>query len=726
MDRILMAGRLDRKTGGSTCRLLGRVAARLVCLLATPAALSGAQQEVPREVTVTVRLVSEGGGPLQGARLVVVRLAVQDSVVRDTPIDAATGVVKLGLQVGTRYRLVARAAAHRDRELGIDPSRPTTLRIVLSVDPYELPPIVATGDGVEAGRPVRSVHQIQFGEESLTYATVAEWLADVPGVSVRSGSGGRQMLSVRGSRPEDVLVLLDGVPLHDPLTGRADLSTIPTSTLESGTLVFGAASQAYGSGAAAGVLLLASRVGKGRGVGGGARMGSFGRMGLDIQADAVAGERRMGVSFAAERFQNDFSFRDPVGPGGATEVRTNADGESVHGSLEAATGPVHASLRFDRAERGIPGRAGTSLFESARADERTWIAAAGLNTSRMRASGSYGWRRVGYRASSSYPVSAQNVQELRLAGDVGLPSMPVTVGARLARETVRGDLIDGAPERTVVGARTAASLFAGSFRFDPALSLDVSGDLVAASPELSATWLASSRTRVWARLGQGFRLPTFGDLYFGSQYQLRPNPDLAPERITFDSEAGAATEASVGRVQLRGSATAWARRTESPIVWLPSSVAVWSPRNLGELWAAGLEFLVELTALGTDRIGWRAQVSGTIQRSRVGFGSNRNPLPYEPQSTARLSVEAWRGALGGRIDLRHTGSRTTSLAATRTLAGFRTVDVSARHQVRAGSLRVGLFLRAENVLDQRYQLIELFPEPGRRFTVRLEARRANS
>jgi outer membrane cobalamin receptor len=43
-----------------------------------------------------------------------------------------------------------------------------------------------------------------------------------------------------------------------------------------------------------------------------------------------------------------------------------------------------------------------------------------------------------------------------------------------------------------------------------------------------------------------------------------------------------------------------------------------------------------------------------------------------------------------------------------------------------GSLRIGLFARIENILDRRYELIELFPEPGRNFTLRLEARRARS
>jgi iron complex outermembrane receptor protein len=101
-------------------------------------------------------------------------------------------------------------------------------------------------------------------------------------------------------------------------------------------------------------------------------------------------------------------------------------------------------------------------------------------------------------------------------------------------------------------------------------------------------------------------------------------------------------------------------------------------------------------------------------------------LPYEPGTAGRASIEGWRGATGLRLDIRYTGARSTSLAATRDLEGFTTVDVSGRYHFDAGSLRVGVFARIENFLDRRYQLIELFPEPGRQFTLRFEARRAVS
>jgi len=705
--------------------MTGRGRAFFCCIVSLLPATARAQ-EPGGEVAVTVRAVSEGGAAVSGASVTVYDVTMASRGPTLVGRFSAEGpTIRLRLEVGHDYRLRVEAPGHRGRDTSVSPTAPTIVRLVLPVDPYELPPITAAVGTEDPDFMARSVFQARFADESLTYATVAEWLHDVPGVALRGrGPGGAQVLSVRGSRPEDVLVLLDGVPLNDPLTGRANLAMIPTSTLESGTLVHGAASQKYGAGAGAGVLLLTSRTGHGSGVGGGVRMESFGGMGLDLQAETSGQQGRVALSLSAAKADNDFSFRSPVVPGGATEVRTNADAASMHGALTSTSGPLFASLRFDRAERGVPGRAGTRAFVDARAEDRSWIAAAGLELPQVRGSASYGWHRLGYRASSEEASSTQDVRELRLAGEVEVPTAPVTLGTRVTREEVQGDAIDGSPGRTTVGARVAAGLASGRFRVDPAVSVDVAGDRVIASPEVSATWLPSETSRMWARVGQGFRLPTFGDLYFASQYQLRANPDLEAERITFDSELGIGVRIMSGGVEFETSASAWARRTENPIVWLASSVALWSPRNLGELHASGLDLQLELVSRGRAAFGWRAQLAGTLQRSRVGFGGNRNPLPYEPGTAGRASFEAWSGAIGLRLDVRHTGARSTSLAATRTLEAFTTLDLSTRYHLDAGSLRIGLFARIENVLDRHYQLIELFPEPGRHFTLRFEARRA--
>ena len=104
-----------------------------------------------------------------------------------------------------------------------------------------------------------------------TQKTVADVLEEVPGVVVtRSGDSlGATRVALRGSRSDQVLILLDGVPLSAAgdspaqrrASGRAglDLAALPLERVESIEVVRGAASSLYGPGAAAGAILIRTR-----------------------------------------------------------------------------------------------------------------------------------------------------------------------------------------------------------------------------------------------------------------------------------------------------------------------------------------------------------------------------------------------------------------------------------------------------------------------------------
>lgn len=683
-------------------------------------------QEVPGAHRLTVRILSETGTPLATATVVVSRAGSEpgawDDVLR---MEAEWGRAEADLPGGGRYRLQARAPGHQERIEIVDISGSLTVRVALALDPYELPPIVARGERGTAAPAVRSLDRVEFRGEGLAYATVGEWLSGVPGATLQTrGAGGRQFLSVRGSRPEEVLVLLDGVPLNDPVTGRADLSGIPTSTLQSASLVRGTASARYGSGATAATLLLTSRAASGSGVGGGIRMGSFGARGLDVQAEVSGRDGRLGVSVAVDRADNDFPYTDLVGDPSDLRSRVNADTRGRHATLQGSTGPFRASLRLDDAEHGLPGRMGTSLFDNARAEDRLRAASVGYRDSRAQMSASFARRDVSYRSDEDAEGSSQTVQELRLTVEGSLPGTPVTIGGRWASEDIAGDGFETGRGRVSAGVTAGAALSAGAVRLDPALSADLAGGEAILSPEVSLTWQPFAGPRFWARLGRGFRSPTFGDLYFQSLYRIRANPELVAERITLDAEVGGAGTRTWKGFAATASVVGWRRTTEDPIVWVPSSVAVWSPRNLGSLEAYGVEMRLGLETLNGRERGWSVELAGTVQRSRVGFGSNRNPLPYQPDASGRFALGAWVEGIGATATIRYTGARTTGLSATRTLPGFFTTGVSAQKYIDTESVHLGLFVKVENLWNQRYQVTELFPEPGRQFSIRIEARRS--
>ncbi|MFQ5529293.1 MAG: TonB-dependent receptor domain-containing protein [Gemmatimonadota bacterium] len=262
----------------------------------------------------------------------------------------------------------------------------------------------------------------------------------------------------------------------------------------------------------------------------------------------------------------------------------------------------------------------------------------------------------------------------------------------------------------------------GTAWIEPVLGIDHADGETSWSPELGA-WLRPTRaTRVYGRLGRGFRLPTFGDLYFGAAPGVRANPDLRSERITLDAEVGVEAGLPIGPALGTVRVAGYARHTDRPIVWLASSVALWSPQNLDRLSSRGMEIEIGFETDAEARHGLRLDAGFTLQRSRVGFAANRNPLPYQPDRAGRVGLEGRRGPLALRLAARFTGSRTTSIAGTRRLPAFTVIDAAVRRGIDVGSLALGLSARLDNLFDHRYELIELFPEPGRQLTISLHIR----
>lgn len=588
----------------------------------------------------------------------------------------------------------------------------------------------------------RSVERLEPGEGVHPFRDLADWLEARTSVGIRSyGGGGRQVLSVRGGRPEGVLVLLDGLPINDPLTGEADLSGVPLESLSSATLVRGAGTARYGSGALGGALLLESASADRVEPAARLALGSYGAYRMSASAGRE-GDVDVRVGAGLRGAENDFTYENRLAHGTPERERTNADSETHWMEISAEADAVRGTMRYDRLERGVPGRLGTSVFEGDRWDETRWAASASVGGER--GNGRIGVRRLsmvyspGGADGTGGPrdpaaPSSQRALDLRAGGEVALPEFGgLVVAGRASLEQLEGDGIHGDPDRLAVGATVRRAFRSGpadsGFGVEPLLGVDVSGDGSALSPEIGAWFRPDPSTRLYGRVGRGYRLPTFADLHFEAAPGVRAHTELDPERVVLDAELGLEASRSLGSADASVKLAAWTRDTRQPIVWLASSVAVWSPRNLGRLVARGVEVEARLGSPVSRRdtgerergLAWAAEAGVTLQESRVGFGSNRNPLPYQPDVIASAGAELERRATALRLDARYTGSRTTTVAATRRLDGFLTVDVGLRRRFTPGPLDIVASLEVTNLFDRRYELVELFPEPGRSLRLTLD------
>ena len=677
------------------------------------------------EISFQLEVRSAGGGPPRDIGVTIRDVTGSEIEVRSEP--AGEGLFVAALRPQARYELNVRAGGHLSRKVDlVTPASGSLSRVVvLDLDPVVLPELQAavrwerSGDGGD-----RAVSAVRFAETPIAWTDVGEWLSTQPGVSVRgSATAGGQTVSVRGSRPEGVLVLLDGHPVNDPMTGSADLSAISVASLESATLVRGAGSARYGSGALAGVVVLRSRRPQGSTTSAALRVSSFGGVGGDLYVSRSGRAGRASVSVAWDEARNDFEYENRMLPGAPVETRVNADGSRLSAAVSAARGPIHLDVRYDGVERGSPGPMGTAVFDRARWSDRRTSVTAELQGQSASVSVRAGW--LGTRWDSGLASGAAERSAVDGAivvnGRTG-GTLDLRLGGRLSYETLQGDDLPSTVNRAVAGISVARSFEMGRVYLEPAVSVDGTSDQRAVSPEIGLTMAAGAGLTIRARAGQAFRLPTFGDLYFAPALRVRSNPDLEPERVRLDAELGLRGHWRPGRYELEADLGAWHRITTDPIVWLASAAAVWSPRNLDRLVSTGLEVSARASTTASESTGWRLSAAATLDRSRLGFDANQNPMPYRPDTTGSLGLEHWSRGLTVRTLLRWTGSRTTSVAGTRTLPGFLLLDVALAHALPAGSAPLEIEGRIDNLFDRRYELVELYPEPGRRFSITLRLR----
>ncbi len=679
----------------------------------------------PAQLAVILR--SEAGEPVRGAtvRIEWERSAAQAPEaprleLRERPDGRYSAAVEPG-----RYALAIKALGYEDERRQVDVgARGSEVMVVLRIRPVAVSDIVATVSGAGGGAvPGHATSDIPLDGG---IRTLSQRLSEEPGVQVRSSAGGGEVGTVRGSRPEGLLVLLDGLPVNDPLTGSADLSRIPVATLAGATLVRGA-SPRFGSGATAGVLLLQSRTPDGLSAAGGMEIGTYGRLAADGYLSLAGRPGTLALGFRVESVQNDFEYANRTLPERPTEVRENADRQDLHLWLSGAPSglPLFTQIRYDEIERGAPGRMGTHVFDEARYEDRSFQAVLGYGSRAARVSGTVAQRDLVYRDPGNGMETDQSLASLRLAGSTLVPGISLDLSGYLSREVVEGsETVDG-PSRWSGGVWLGRTFAAGRLAIQPGIATDVSTHGNAVSPTLALGAQIGRAWALWGRAGSAYRLPTFADLYAPSARGIRANPDLQPERVVLDAEAGARwSSGASGEGAARGGidvqASAFYRRTKDPIVWVASAVALWSPQNLDRLTAAGLEVRAD-APIGSN--GPRAGGSFTLQRSRLGFGTNTNPMPYQPDIAADAYVSGELVGVWLRGAATFVGSRTTTLAGTRRLPAYTLVRLEASRGFPIGAVAMDVVVAVENLLDVRYETIELFPEPGRSLLVRLEIRR---
>lgn len=135
--------------------------------------------------------------------------------------------------------------------------------------PAELPEITVFGASnvpLEAPRVGSSVSVVTA--EDITNqgaSSVPDVLRLLPGVAVNQsgGRGGLTQIRVRGAEANQVLIVVDGIPINDVNSGDADLANVPVDNIARIEVIRGPQSGIWGPNAQAGVILITTKSGRG-------------------------------------------------------------------------------------------------------------------------------------------------------------------------------------------------------------------------------------------------------------------------------------------------------------------------------------------------------------------------------------------------------------------------------------------------------------------------------
>ncbi|HEB89008.1 MAG TPA: TonB-dependent receptor [Deltaproteobacteria bacterium] len=627
-------------------------------------------------------------------------------------------------------------------------------------DPGSIEEIVVHGEArptmdVLAGA---SISRVGTDERLIEGARIDDLLAEMPGVQIRrfGGVGERFEISIRGSRPEQVPVFLDGVRLDTSLTGRSDLSTLCLDVLQEIQVTRGAGAARAGSGAIGGVVNLVTRNAKARPE---TRLrvsaGSFGSIEGSLRHARRIDEWSVSGSYCGFHTDGDYRFqraRQFIGglPTGSARVEKRVNNESDrHTGLfrighPIGGGRVRLTQLVSHLDRGLPG---LETNPRTRAKERNLSSLTSLGLElpvSLLPSGEF-------EAVLSHRFERNRFEDPLpfLAGDPIQTRTEVHGSALRARIGLGFDALSGRHELDLL---TEARLdlrqsneTTSRSRAGIALRLELEsswwGDRLRLSPSLrmerfeglDVEWIPGIVIRIepldWivlrSAIARSYRVPSFQELYLPDKGFERGNEDLLPEEA-WSFEIGATLESPFAHPWLDGEveATWFAGEIENGIAFQLISSNVSAPVNTGRSQTRGYEISLRWTPhpwirTTATRTVTRAKLESTHEQV-VGVAVSQTDFRIELGPRDRLKIVG---------ELHYTGRLPVSQNGAAVLPSRIAYDASASidltrfpflHLERFGRA-LWLSVRGRNLGNAAIRDSRSFPRPGRNFSVALES-----
>ena len=641
----------------------------------------------------------------------------------------------------------------------------TVLCAALSVVPYGTGHIPAEPDtlsgarvsadrsrNLSAGSPLQSVSAAEI--ERRGAVQLSEVVRSFSGVSVKDygGIGGLKTVSVRSLGAQHTAVVYDGFVVSDAQSGQTDISRFNLDNISSVGMSIGGEDDIFCSARllnTAGTLRMESA----RPVfdstsfhlSAGMRAGSFGTYNPHVLYQQKFSERWC-ASLSANCLTSDGAYPFTLHNGSEVtrETRLGSDVESLTGEADIygtiGAGTLRAKLSWYDSERGLPG---SVILYTQHPTERLWDRQTTDNISydisrgRLRARVQAGFsfsnsRYVDENPSYAVPEDDRYEQKEYSAAAVLQYSPSERLRFTLAEDFFVNDLDSNIPECQFPVRNSSITALSAQYRTD---RLTLTGSLSETfikervetgsaapdrsrlSPSVSASYLLSDGLRIRGFVRDGFRVPTFNDLY----YARVGNTNLQPEK---------ALQTGLGLTWWHSGVTltadAYFNRVEDKIVAVPT-MFIWKMRNVGRALMAGADLSASYTCHPADWLQMHLSGNFSYQYAVDATDSEAknwmNQIPYTPRvcggavalfETRWVTLSYTLDAVGKRYSLPQN-------IPANEISGYMDHSLSLSRTFTLRRVRIRACAEALNMGNVNYEIVRWYPMPGRnyRFTIKI-------
>ena len=573
------------------------------------------------------------------------------------------------------------------------------------------------------------------------YSNLSELLSKYSGLNVRSyGPSGLATASLRGTGSNHTAVFWEGINLQSSMNGSLDLTLVPVSFVDEVTVQYGGAGSLFGSGTLGGAIHLTSDERThplGWNSQGYQQFGSFGHRYTGVSAGYRQATFATQVRAFASQADYNFSFRNEYT--NREERRRNAgirqqgilvenqwsptaqhalsakywyQDNLVHIPNVTAAGGEAKATQADAFHRAV-------IRWRYRRHRQEWHVRTALLHHRLVYDDKL--RLLSTSRSTSWITEAENTYYV--SGEHWLHT-----GLNHTYETAEVDSY----ARPVERHRTALFL---SYRALVLPSLEaalgaretlIDGHWSPFLPSLGLEYTLSPGWRLRSKVARSYRVPTFNDLYWAGAGG-EGNPNLQPE-TGWSTELGITAEAPTAeRTQASAGLTVFSNSVDQWISWIPLTGSVWTPINVEQVWARGVELRGSVRYHVTSALSARLEGNYSYTKStKEGIKTGGSPtelhkqLIYTPYHQANVSLTVEYHALTLGYSFLFVGEQFTSASNRQMLPAYFVSDVSATYRWRFfPKHQVLVSGQVNNLANHAYSVRQGYPMPGSNYHISL-------